>query len=199
MAACRIAAVSCISTMNVDWPRAMLSDAPTRAKMRSTTASLALRAGHERTGLRQQGQQRDLPQVGGLAAHVRPGQDDDLRAVGVELHVVRHEGSGDVPLDDRVARVGGLELVAVVEERLGEVARRRRCRPAPASTSSAATARAVSSTRGASAATVRRKAFEQLQLARRDPLVGAEDLVLVFLQSAGVMNRSPPATVCLRM
>ena len=28
---CRMCAVSCISTMNVDWPRAMLSDAPTRA------------------------------------------------------------------------------------------------------------------------------------------------------------------------
>ena len=37
-------AVSCISTMNVDWPRAMLSEAPTRAKMRSTIGSLALRA-----------------------------------------------------------------------------------------------------------------------------------------------------------
>ena len=38
-------AVSCISTMKVDCPRAMLSDAPTRAKMRSTRASLASRAG----------------------------------------------------------------------------------------------------------------------------------------------------------
>ncbi len=38
-------AVSCISTMNVEWPRAMLSDAPTRAKMRSTTEILAARAG----------------------------------------------------------------------------------------------------------------------------------------------------------
>src|SRR5919197_272503 len=41
----RMFAVSCISTMNVDCPRAMLSDAPTRAKMRSTIASLASRAG----------------------------------------------------------------------------------------------------------------------------------------------------------
>ena len=45
VAACRMFAVSCISTMNVDWPRAMLSDAPTRAKRRSTIGSFALRAG----------------------------------------------------------------------------------------------------------------------------------------------------------
>jgi hypothetical protein len=31
--------------MKVDWPRAMLSDAPTRAKIRSTIPSLASRAG----------------------------------------------------------------------------------------------------------------------------------------------------------
>ena len=42
---CRMFAVSCISTMKVDWPRAMLSDAPTRAKMRSTIGSFASRAG----------------------------------------------------------------------------------------------------------------------------------------------------------
>ena len=42
---CRMFAVSCISAMNVDWPRAMLSDAPTRAKMRSTSGSFASRAG----------------------------------------------------------------------------------------------------------------------------------------------------------
>ena len=45
VAVCRMLAVSCISTMNVDWPRAMLSEAPTRAKMRSTIGSLASRAG----------------------------------------------------------------------------------------------------------------------------------------------------------
>src|SRR5204863_498964 len=32
VAVCRMFAVSCISTMNVEWTRAMLSDAPTRAK-----------------------------------------------------------------------------------------------------------------------------------------------------------------------
>src|SRR5207253_10788699 len=38
-------AVSCISTMKVEWPRAMLSEAPTRAKIRSTRPSFASRAG----------------------------------------------------------------------------------------------------------------------------------------------------------
>jgi hypothetical protein len=41
----RMLAVSCISTMNVDCPRAMLSEAPTRAKIRSTAGSFADRAG----------------------------------------------------------------------------------------------------------------------------------------------------------
>ena len=45
VARCRMLAVSCISTMKVDCPRAMLSDAPTRAKMRSTIGSFAVRAG----------------------------------------------------------------------------------------------------------------------------------------------------------
>ena len=71
-------AVSCISTMNVDCPRAMLSDAPTRAKMRSTIAELGLARRHERPGLRHQAEQRRLPQVGGLAAHVRAREDHEL-------------------------------------------------------------------------------------------------------------------------
>ena len=45
MAACRIALVSLISTMNVDWPRTRLSEAPTRVKRRSTTPIVARRQG----------------------------------------------------------------------------------------------------------------------------------------------------------
>ena len=41
----RMCAVSCISTMNVDWPRRMWSVAPTRVKMRSTRPTFASRAG----------------------------------------------------------------------------------------------------------------------------------------------------------
>ena len=45
MAVLRIRAVSVISTMNVLWPRASSSLAPTRAKMRSATPIVASRAG----------------------------------------------------------------------------------------------------------------------------------------------------------
>ena len=38
-------AISFISTMNVDWPLAKSSDAPTRVKMRSTVLIFALSAG----------------------------------------------------------------------------------------------------------------------------------------------------------
>src|SRR5437588_238926 len=45
LAPCRIALVSLISTMKVDWPRTRLSDAPTRVNSRSTTPTTARRAG----------------------------------------------------------------------------------------------------------------------------------------------------------
>src|SRR5712692_7416345 len=45
VAACRIALVSLISTMNVDWPRTRLSEAPTRVNRRSTTPMIARRQG----------------------------------------------------------------------------------------------------------------------------------------------------------
>ena len=45
VAVCRIALVSLISTMNVDWPRTRLSLAPTRVKMRSTIPMRAALAG----------------------------------------------------------------------------------------------------------------------------------------------------------
>jgi len=45
LAVLRIRAVSSISTMNVLWPRASSSLAPTRAKIRSATPIVAARAG----------------------------------------------------------------------------------------------------------------------------------------------------------
>ena len=92
-------AVSCISTMNVDWPRAMLSEAPTRAKSAIDDRELGRPRGHERAGLRHQAEQRRLSQVRRLAAHVRAGQDDELVRVAVERDVVRHERVGGKPLD----------------------------------------------------------------------------------------------------
>ena len=90
----RIAAVSTISTMKVERPRARSSAAPTRLKSWSTTPISAPRRRHERPHLRQHRDQRVLPQVGGLAGHVRPGDEPQRprpRAVGAELAVVGDE------------------------------------------------------------------------------------------------------------
>ena len=74
----RMLAVSFISTMKVDSPPARLSEAPTRVKRRSTTPISAAGRRHEAAHLRQQRDQRDLAQVGRLAGHVGPGDDQDL-------------------------------------------------------------------------------------------------------------------------
>ena len=91
----RMCAVSCISTMNVDWPRRMWSVAPTRVKMRSTSPILAARAGTKRAHLRHQRDERRLAQERGLAAHVGAGEDQQ-RAAGLVAHaqVVGHERVG---------------------------------------------------------------------------------------------------------
>ena len=120
---CRMLAVSCISTMNVEWPRAMLSDAPTRAKMRSTSGDLGFARRHERSGLRHHAEERRLPQVGRLAAHVRPGQDDQLarRCRSSVMSLGTNASAARAPLDDRMPRVDDDDLVAVVHVRLGVV------------------------------------------------------------------------------
>ena len=81
VAVCRIALVSLISTMNVDWPRTRLSLAPTRVNMRSTIPMRARARRDEAADLRHQHDQPDLPQHRRLAGHVRPGEDDHPRVV----------------------------------------------------------------------------------------------------------------------
>ena len=73
VACARIAAVSTISTMKVERPRARLSEAPTRLNRRSTRPSVASRRRHEGAGLGEHRDQRVLAQEGRLAAHVRAG------------------------------------------------------------------------------------------------------------------------------
>ena len=176
-------AVSCISTMNVDWPRAMLSEAPTRAKRRSTIGSFALARRHERAGLRHQAEQRRLPQVRGLAAHVRAGQDDQLLAGRVERDVVRHErvARRAARRRDGARRWRSISSPSCIV-RLGVVATTPRSRPARPARRARASARAVSWI----ARRLRRdraaQRLEQLELALEDPLVGAEHLLLVFLE-----------------
>ena len=76
MAVLRMRAVSVISTMNVLWPRASSSLAPTRAKMRSATPIVAARGRHEAADLRHQREQRGLADVGALAGHVGAGDEE---------------------------------------------------------------------------------------------------------------------------
>ena len=63
--------------MKVERPRARSSAAPTRENSRSTTPICAALRRHERAHLRQDGDQRVLPQEGRLARHVRAGEQPD--------------------------------------------------------------------------------------------------------------------------
>ena len=73
----RIAAVSTISTMKVERPRARSSAAPTRENSRSTTPICAALRRHEAAHLREHRDQRVLPQERRLAGHVGPGEQPD--------------------------------------------------------------------------------------------------------------------------
>ena len=145
-------------------------------------AELGLPGRHERAALRQQRQQRHLPQVGGLAAHVRAGEHDQLmrRAVrastsfGTKVPPASRSTTGcrtSAALSSSPSCTCGLVKLpsAAVSAR-------------PASTSSAATARAVSSTRAEAADTVAAQRLEELELALDAALVGAEHLLLVLLE-----------------
>ena len=105
---CRMFAVSCISTMNVDWPRAMLSDAPTRAKMRSTSGDLRLARRHERSGLRHA--RRAAPSAAGRSTcrpcSGRSGSRAGRRGRSSVMSFGTNALAGRrAPLDDRVAAV----------------------------------------------------------------------------------------------
>src|SRR3954471_11937897 len=92
----RIAAVSTISTMKVERPRARLSEAPTRLNNRSTRprgacaagtneparAGARRRRGHDRAGRGEHRDQRILAEEGRLAAHVRAGDEPQPIVVG---------------------------------------------------------------------------------------------------------------------
>ena len=72
--------------------------------------------GDEAAGLREDGDEGDLAQVGGLAGHVRAGDDEYLARGAVEARVVRDEalGAGEL-LDDRVAAAADVDGVALVD------------------------------------------------------------------------------------
>ena len=75
---------------------------------------------HEAPDLREQHDQRDLPQVGALARHVGSREQQDLGASGIELRVVRDEAvrpaSPEHRLDHRVTPRLDLEPLALVDD-----------------------------------------------------------------------------------
>ena len=112
--------------------------------------------------------------------HVGAGQDHELPAGSVEVDVVRHERIGE-SFHDRVAAVGHDELVTVVQVRLGVVADRRGLGESRQDVEHRQGARRVlnAPSLGGHAGPQR---FEDLELAREDPLVCAEDFLFVLLE-----------------
>ena len=145
VACARIAAVSTISTMKVERPRARLSDAPTRLNSRSTRPSVARRRGHEAARLREHRDQRVLAQEGRLAAHVGAGDQPQPRVLG-QPAIVGDEALArrrDRRFDHRMAAALDLETGMRRRCRAGTSRPRPRARRAPAATSSRASASAV--------------------------------------------------------
>ncbi len=87
-----------------------------RVKTRSTTLSRAERAGNERTHLRENHDQRGLAQVSGLAAHVRPGQQQNCVRGRIQVKIVGDEAlaasSHFLLLDYRMAALDDLKIAS---------------------------------------------------------------------------------------
>ena len=66
--------------------------------------------GDEAAHLRHQGDETHLADDGALAGHIRAGDEHNLRAVGIEAHVVGHEAArAELALDDWVAAVADVD------------------------------------------------------------------------------------------
>ena len=160
-------------------------------------AELGAGGRHERTSLRHQTDERGLPEIGRLAAHVRARQDHQLARAAVERGVVRHESAVAMAFDDGVAAVGDRQLVAIVHVRLDVVRERGRFGQTGEHVERRQRAcRLLDAGRFGGDAGAKR--VEELDLALENPLVGSEYPFSWSSFSAGVMNRSPPAMVCLR-
>ena len=192
-------AVSCISTMNVDWPRAMLSDAPTRAKMRSTTGSFAVARRHERPGLRQQAHAARSA-AGRWTCRPCSGRSGSPAGASCRSSVMSF--GTNAPPARAARRPDGARRRRASRRRRARAAwcscRPSRFRRAPPARRARRCARAVSCTRGASAATCARSR-SKIASSRSTIRSSAPSTFSSCSFSAGVMNRSPPAIVCLRM
>ena len=78
--------------------------------------------GHERADLRHDRDQRHLPHIGGLARHIRTGDDSDAVFAPVENGIVRDEQAvGQHFLHDRMTAVPDLDAVGEIHDRTGVV------------------------------------------------------------------------------
>ena len=186
----RIAATSLISTRNVDRPRAKLSDAPMRVKMRSTNGSRACVGGHERAHLRHDHDQRGLPQISGLAAHVRSGdQQQRVRSCRRDRHRWARSARHALQqlLDHRMPPAGNQQFAALAGLLFGEFrprvisAPRRGARNSPARPAAPLHA-AVRRRRGACRGDLLAQFGVEAALDFQDALVGVEHFALVFFQ-----------------
>ena len=77
--------------------------------------------GDEGADLRQKHDEGGLTKEGGLTAHVRPGDDHDLRLLVVEVHVIRHVAlpEGELLLDDGVAPSTDIDDEAIIDDGAG--------------------------------------------------------------------------------
>ena len=75
----------------------------------------------EGADLRQKHDEGGLTKEGGLTAHVRPGDDHDLRLFVVEVHVIRHVAlpEGELLLDDGVAPSTDIDDEAIIDDGAG--------------------------------------------------------------------------------
>ena len=198
VAVCRIALVSLISTMNVDWPRTRLSLAPTRVKIRSHDADPRRARRHEAANLRHQHDQADLPQDRRLAGHVRPGENDHPRVVassGTSFGMNLSRGIIRSTTGCRPAGDVEIEVVGHRRPRRSPRARRhrracsaRRARRSRARSPAARRSRAPAAARSASNSSRSRVSMRSAALSTRSS----------YSLSAGVTNRSPDVIVCRR-
>ena len=127
-----------------------------------------------------------------------PVRITSCRSVALSSTSFGHERVGDVALDDRMPRVGRRELVAVVHVRLGVVGDRGRlgqARPARRASRRRAPCRECAAPRRPRARAAPRTARARARTIRSS----APSTLSSYSLSAGVMKRSPPAIVCLRM
>ena len=181
VAVCRMLAVSCISTMNVDCPRAMLSDAPTLAKMRSTIGSFASLAGTNEPICASSGRSAVCRRYVDLPPMFGPGEDHELPGRAVEVDVVGHERAGRESLDHGMAGVGDEELVTLVHVRFRVVRDGGGFRQGRQDVECGQRAGRVLNPRRLRA-DAGSEPLEDLELALEDSFVGAEHLRLILLE-----------------